>query len=390
MTRSAGYTLDLDGASLDSARFERLLDEAGDADPANPALAASLAEQALRLWRGPTFADVAYEDFAHGEAGRLELRLVACETRLDAKLRLGAHAEVLGEIVALADEHPLRERVQGLAMLALYRSGRQVDALERYATLRRHLDGLGLEPGPRLRELQRAILRHDAGLELAPALDTGVGSLPVPPNPLVGRVRELELLEPLLAGREARLLVLTGAGGTARPASRSRRPQGGALLCEQGRARRARTASRPELVAPTIGQALGLAEVAGEAAIDTLADALHGRELLLVLDNAEHVRQAAPVRGLVARAPRLTLLVTSRAVLHVTGERVFPVAPLDTAAAIELFDQRAKARQPDFELTDANQSEIREICLKVDCLPLAVELAAARCACSRPRWCSSG
>ncbi len=383
VTVSAGYALDRVAASLDSERFERLLDEAGDAlESGNPALAASLAEQALGLWRGPAFAEVAYEDFARGEAERLEeLRLVACETRLEAKLRLGEHAEALGEILALADEHPLRERMQGLAMLALYRSGRQVDALERFAALRRHLDEeLGLEPGPRLRELQRAILRHDAGLELASAPETRVGSLPVAPNPLVGRVRELELLDRLLTRREARLLVLTGAGGSGKTrlaleAARRAAPSyaNGAALVELAPLR------DPELVAPTIAQALGLAEVAGEAAIDTLADALRGRELLLVLDNAEHVRQAAPrYAELVARAPRLTLLVTSRAVLHVTGEHVFPVAPLDAAAAVELFDQRARARQPDFEPTDANQSEIREICLKVDCLPLAVELAAAR------------
>ena len=383
VTLSAGYALDRVGASLDSERFERLLEEAGDAlEGGNPALAASLAEQALGLWRGPAFGEVAYEDFARGEAERLEeLRLVACETRLEARLRLGEHAEALGEIVALADEHPLRERIQGLAMLALYRSGRQVDALERFAALRRHLDEeLGLEPGPRLRELQRAILRHDAGLELASAPETRVGSLPVAPNPLVGRVRELELLDRLLTRREARLLVLTGAGGSGKTrlaleAARRAAPSyaNGAALVELAPLR------DPELVAPTIAQALGLAEVAGEAAIDTLADALRGRELLLVLDNAEHVRQAAPrYAELVARAPRLTLLVTSRAVLHVTGEHVFPVAPLDTAAAVELFDQRARARQPDFEPTDANRSEIREICLKVDCLPLAVELAAAR------------
>ena len=383
VTRSGGYALDLAGGSLDSERFERLLDEAGAAlDADNPALAVSLADQALALWRGPAFADVAYEDFARGEAERLEeLRLVARETRLDARLRLGEHAEALGELVALADEHPIREPVQGLAMLALYRSGRQVDALERFAALRRHLDEeLGLEPGPRLRDLQRRILRHDAELEPASARETRIGSLPVPPNRLVGRVRELELLDRLLSRREARLLVLTGAGGSGKTrlaleAARRAAPSfaNGAALVELAPLR------DPELVAPTIAQALGLAEVAGEAAIDTLADALRERELLLVLDNAEHLRQAATrYAELVARCPRLTLLVTSRAVLHVTGEHVFPVAPLDTAAAIELFELRARARQPDFELTDANESEIREICLKVDCLPLAVELAAAR------------
>ena len=178
-------------------------------------------------------------------------------------------------------------------MLALYRSGRQVDALERYATLRRHLDEeLGLEPGPRLRELQRAILRHDAGLELAPALDTGVGSLPVPPNPLVGRVRELELLEPLLAGREARLLVLTGAGGTARPASRSRRPAGRRPPLRTGPC--SSSSHRFETRARGPDDRAGARPRGGRRRSgDRHARGRAPRaELLLVLDNAEHVRQA--------------------------------------------------------------------------------------------------
>lgn len=380
VTRSAGYALDLAGASLDSERFERLVEEAGDVlDAGNPALAASLAEQALGLWRGPAYADVAYEDFARGEAERLEeLRLAACETRLDAQLRLGRHDEALGETLALADAQPLRERVQELAVLGLYRAGRQVDALERYAALRRRLDEeLGLEPGPALRDLQRRILQQDAALHVtAPTVATG--SLPEPPNRLVGRERELEALAELLAGRDARLLVLTGAGGSgktrlaleaARRAASSY--ANGAVLVELAPLR------EPELVVPTIAQAFGVADT--KQPLDALAEVLRPRELLLVLDNAEHVREAAPALvDLLSRAPHLTVLVTSRAVLHLSGEHVFPVAPLDDEAAQALFEQRARSLQPEFRITPDNRAAVREICRRVDGLPLAVELAAAR------------
>jgi predicted ATPase/DNA-binding SARP family transcriptional activator len=380
VTRSAGYALDFAGASVDAERFEQLVEEARDAlDAGNPALAASLAEQALGLWRGPAYADVAYEDFAQGEAERLEeLRLVASETRLDAQLRLGRHDEVLGEILAVADGHPLRERVQELAMLALYRSGRQVDALERYASHRRRLDDeLGLEPGQRLRELQRRILQQDVALHVT-AAPVATASLPEPPNRLVGREPELEALTDLLARRAARLLVLTGAGGSGKTrlaleAARSAAPSyaNGAVLVELAPLRES------ELVVPTIAQAFEVADT--KQPLDALAEALRPRELLLLLDNAEHVREAAPAFvELLSRAPHLTVLVTSRAVLHLSGEHVFPIAPLDDDAAQELFEQRARSLEPEFRITQDNHTAVREICRRVDGLPLAVELAAAR------------
>ena len=135
----------------------------------------------------------------------------------------------------------------------------------------------------------------------------------------------------------------------------------------------------PGLLLPTIASAIGVAEVPGQAPLDTLAGAVSNRELLLVLDNVEHLRSATPsLVELLARAPRLVLLVTSRAVLHLTGEHVFPVSPLDDDDAVELFEQRARALQPDFEVTAENEGVVREICRRVDGLPLAIELAAAR------------
>jgi predicted ATPase/DNA-binding SARP family transcriptional activator len=383
VTRGGAYALELEARHLDAARFERLLAESGAAREAgNAALAASLAEQGLALWRGRAFGELAYADFARAESERLEeLRLAAVEERIDARLALGRQTEVLAEVLALAGEHALRERLQGQAMLALYRCGRQSEALEHYASAREHLrDGLGLEPGPALRELQRRILQHDPDLD-APAPSVIVDDvLPVPATPLVGRLRELEQLRRLLELREARLLILTGAGGSgktrlaleaARQAAESF--ANGVVLVELAPLR------EPELVAAAVAQALEVAEAADESLEETLARALAPRELLLVVDNAEHLREAAPLFSLlVARAPRLTILVTSRAVLHISGERVFPVAPLDEEDSAELFVQRAQLLEPTFQRGADNERELHEICRRLDCLPLAVELAAAR------------
>ena len=390
VTSPSGYVLRCEDVSLDADRFERLLDDAIEAtSQANPSLALSQLERALALWRGPAYADVMYDDFARSEAERLEeLRLAALELRLEALSRLGRNDEVLVEALALAGDHPLRERLQGVVMLALYRAGRQTEALDRYLELRRRLDEeLGLEPSAELRALQLRILRQDPELESSVTPVDGMSVLPVPPNPLVGRERELGALAALLSSRDVRLLVLTGAGGSgktrlafaaARQAAASF--ANGAVIVELAPLR------DPGLVLPTIAGALAVTEVPGQARLDTLAAALSNRELLLVLDNVEHLRSATPALvELLARAPRLVLLVTSRAVLHLTGEHVFPVSPLDDDAAVQLFEQRARALQSDFEVTAEDESVIREICRRVDGLPLAIELAAARIRSLTPR-----
>lgn len=383
VTKESGYALELERGSIDAVRFERLAHEAASAlAGGNPALAASLTERALGLWRGAAYADVLYEDFARAEVERLEeLRLGAVEDRLDAQLRLGHHEGVLPEALALAAQHTHRERLQALAMLTLFRSGRQTEALDLYTEVRRRLDDeLGLEPGIELRELQRRILQQDASLDLAATPTEWSEALPVPPTPLVGREAELESLREILARREIRLLVLTGAGGSGktRLALEAVREvastyANGAVLVELAPLR------DPELVLPTIAQRLDVSAAYGEELLDTLVNAVHGRELLLVLDNAEHLREAAPLFAeLVARVPRLTLLVTSRAVLHVSGEHVFPVEPLGVDAAAELFEARARALDPTHVQTPDTDRDVREICRRVDGLPLALELAAAR------------
>src|SRR5918994_5936253 len=346
---------------------------------------------ALGLWRGRAYGELAYDDLARAESERLEeLRLVAREERLDALLALGRHADVLGEALAFAGEQELRERPHELALLALYRCGRQAEALEHYAVLHRRLDEeLGLEPGPALRELQRRILVQDPDLDsTSEELEPAGGALPLPPNPLVGRGRELEELTALLGRRRSRLVVLTGAGGSGKTRLAleiAHRLAGtyanGVVLVELAPLR------DPTLVVPTIAHALDVPLDGAENPLGALAAALGSRELLLLIDNAEHVRAAAPAYAeLAARAPRLTLLVTSRAVLHLSGEHVFPVAPLAEDAAVQLFAERASglAAHGTGDGRD-DEEDVREICRRLDCLPLAIELAAARSRVLSPR-----
>ena len=171
VTRAPGYVLVVEPGECDRDVFERLVSEGRQllADGKAEAAAKALRE-ALALWRGPPFADFLYEPFAQAETVRLEEARLGClESRLEADLALGRHAEVIGELEALTTEHPLRERLRGQLMLALYRSGRQADALAAYQTARRLLvEELGIEPGSELRELHQAILRQDSELELPP------------------------------------------------------------------------------------------------------------------------------------------------------------------------------------------------------------------------------
>ena len=219
VTRDRGYELTLEPEHLDAHRFERLV-AAGRSEHAagRAARAASLLEQALGLWRGPALADLAHEPFAQREIARLEdLRVSAEELLIDAQLELGRHEQILGRIEELIDEHPYRERLRAQLMIALYRCERQADALQAYQDARRKLvEDLGLEPGERLRELERAILSHDPALavpapqalELPPELDAD--------TLLAGRDAELDWLRAQwrsARGGIGRLVVLAGAPG---------------------------------------------------------------------------------------------------------------------------------------------------------------------------------
>jgi predicted ATPase len=370
-TRPPGYVLRVEPGELDLHRFVRLVER-------------QRYRQALELWRGPALGDLAFEPFAQTEIERLEeLRLAALEGRLASDLSEGGHAELVAELEALVDEHPLRERFAAQLMLALYRSGRQAEALDVYRAARARLLGeLGLEPGEELRRLERRILEQDpALLEAARAVRRRDTRLPAPTTSFVGRVRELEQVQSLVARRDVRLLTLTGAGGTGKTRLALEVARARAEDFADGAAAAALAAlSDPSLVASAIAQALGVHQSQGQTAADALKDFLRDRELLLLLDNLEHLLDATPfVSELLASSPGLTVLATSRVHLNLYGEFEYSVPPLSLAdEAVALFLQRAQAAKPEFELSEDNAEAVARICARVDGLPLAIELAAAR------------
>jgi DNA-binding SARP family transcriptional activator len=200
-TRPPGYVLRIGPEQVDAHRFEQLV---RDARAGSPTERREMLERALGLWRGQALAEFTFEQFAQAEIRRLgELRLVALEERIDADLELGRHGDVVGELEALVKQHPLRETFRRQLMLALYRSGRQAEALEVYQDARsRFVDELGIDPGPELKQLQAEILRHEAGIA-AP------GAAPVVSD------EDGEIVKALLAGRVVPVIGLDGAGDLA-------------------------------------------------------------------------------------------------------------------------------------------------------------------------------
>ena len=222
-TRAPGYLLRVEHEELDLDRFSRLVDQA---DRAAPDVAAERLREALALWRGAALADVAYESFAQAAIMRLdELRLVALERRIEADLALGRHAELVGELEGLVAAHPVRERLRGQLMRALYGSDRQAEALEAYRAARRALvEGLGIEPCLALQNLERAILRQDPELELtrqtllersilvAPLRDESVDALLELAEPLARRPPKELILARLVADADELTAAAAGLG----------------------------------------------------------------------------------------------------------------------------------------------------------------------------------
>lgn len=226
MTRGSGYEIRIEPDQLDLGRFERRVEEARAArEASDPATASARLREALDLWRGPPLADFAYEPFAQPAIGRLEeLRLSALEDWVDAELALGHHDRLIGDLEALVSNHPLRERLRGQLILALYRSGRQSEALEQYRQTRRVLvEELGLEPSLKLQQLERAILTQDPALELESAEQTNETAeahiVPAGPGPARAPQRGRRWLLPavaivLLVAIGAVLAVLLAATGS--------------------------------------------------------------------------------------------------------------------------------------------------------------------------------
>ena len=371
-----GYALQ--GAVVDAAEFEALLAEthaasrAGDVETAADAVAA-----ALSLWRGPALHGLTETAWFSAEARRLEtLRVDALEEQFEAALALGEHRDLVPALQAVLEENPFRERVWGQLMLALYRGGRQADALEAFQDARRVLaDELGLEPGPDLRRLQEAILAHDPAIAPVPVARRRRGNLPAPSTSFVGRDHELAEVAGLL--REHRLVTLIGppGAGKSRLAVETARSLAGELpdgtwLVDFGR------------VDAAAGAVRLLANVVDARGTDPLArvtSRLRAATALVVLDACEHVlEEAARIAATVlAECADVRILATSREALHLAGEVRVAVGPLGPAA-VELFVDRARAARPGFVADGDDRALAEEIARRVDGLPLAIELAAAR------------
>jgi predicted ATPase/DNA-binding SARP family transcriptional activator len=392
---AAGYLLEVGARQLDVRRFEELVERGKRAlEDGDAAAAAAALTDALALWRGQPLAELAGDGFARVEIGRLEeMRLGALEDRIEADLALARHAELVSELEHLAAANPFRERIHGQLMLALYRCGRQADALSAYAGVRQGLvDELGLEPSRELRQLQTAILRQEPSLDVhSPALRDRL-HLPAPVTPFIGRQWEQAELRALLAD-EARLVTVTGPGGIGKTrlalevaAALVGRFADGVYFVDLAAVR------DPQLVAAAIARSLGVRERSDTPLADSVKRHLRDRRALLVVDNFEQVLDGAVVVGeLLAEAGGLKVLATSREVLRLYGEHDYALGQLGlpdvsgshepeaiaTADSVALFVARARAARRDFDLTSENARLVAEICTLLDGLPLALELAAA-------------
>ncbi len=405
-TGPSGYRLDVPGLELDAVAFEAVVRKASRLSGESRAVEL---EDALALWRGPVADGLGLDD--HPGCGRLtDLRWTVLEDLLAVELMLGSFRGGLDATVAGCRSAPHRERLVALTALALYRGGRQTEALELLRFVRLALsEERGLDPGGALQRLELAVLRHDVDAVAQELLATGgsaaepalvrvpgrqhaavgprqsqagaVGKVPRALSGLVGRSGEVDVLGELL--ETSRLVTLTGPGGVGKTrlaielgtrlvASGDRR----AWWCELA------PVGEPPAVPSVIAGALGVVADADRTVVDALAEFLSPPGTTLLLDNCEHLIDAvaAIVEELCGRCPELVVVTTSRETLGISGESVYPVLPLGVDDAVALFTQRARAVEASFSADAATE----DICRQLDGIPLALEMAAARLRSMRP------
>ncbi|MEU5152784.1 BTAD domain-containing putative transcriptional regulator [Glycomyces sp. NPDC021274] len=401
-----GYRLA--AAETDIDAFERLAARTEAASREDrPAAARASAEAALALWRGPALADL--DGYAFAEAARTRLAMrrdTVAALLLDARMRLDGADAVLAELAARHSADVLNEPDAARYMLALAAAGRRAEALAVFDTVRERLaDELGVDPSTVLREAHLDVLR---GVE-PPAAPHRQHRLPEPLTACIGREAEIAAVTGLLGAN--RLVTLTGPGGTGK--TRLAVETANRLAAEDREVRMVELApvTDPVRLPEVLGDAIGLGESIlarrSEDPRTRLTDALRGRELLLAVDNCEHLIEdvAELLAHLLGRVPGLRVLATSREALGITGEAVFgvgplplpdsaladsalagspaaasadPVAELRSHAAIALFEERARQSDPGFGIDASNAEAVLQVCVALDGLPLAIELAAAR------------
>ncbi|WP_221361149.1 BTAD domain-containing putative transcriptional regulator [Streptomyces beigongshangae] len=432
-TRPHGYLVEAAPDTLDLHRFTDLLRQGRTAlAEEDAARAAPLLYEALGLWRGDPLSDLPAQFLQDVVPSLDEQRLDALELRIEADLAVGRAATVLPELRGLIADHPLRERFWAQRMLALFRCGRQGEALECYRTVTGLLaEELGVAPGPELKRLHRRLLAA------APDLD-GVrrngaaplsrdGDLPVEVTTFVGRETQLAQVRALLGA--VRLVTLTGAGGVGKTRLALRVAADAAPSFADGvRLADLAPLTDADLLDRAVSEALGLRDQSARPAVDAVIGHLRDRRMLLVLDNCEHLVEAvaALVLRLARAAPGLRVLATSRQRLGTPGEHVVTVPsltlpaadghatdhdvghatdhtdhaagratdhadgqaddagcpqavdPLCRSEAVRLFLDRASGAAPAFRLTARNRDAVAQLCRRLDGIPLAIELAVVR------------
>ncbi|GAA3755503.1 BTAD domain-containing putative transcriptional regulator [Plantactinospora mayteni] len=390
VSQPPGYELRTGPEAVDADTFAALVGQAQAAD--DPGTRAGLLADALALCRGAALADFADEEFARTAVARWEeQRLTAVEAYAEARLELGEHGELVGELAEQVARHPYRERLRAAHIRALHRSGRAGEALDSFQELRRSLaDELGLDPGPELAALHRAVLAGDPAEDPPAPTRRRVragATLPAPVTELVGRDHAVRRVRELLAA--GRLVTLTGPGGVGKTSVAVAVARAlveaypdGVWLVDLTTWDGSGDPAEPVLSALSIPDGTGGAESPGER----LATALGERRMLLVLDNCEHVVE--PLAGLVGEllpaAPELRVLATSREPLRLRGEARWELPPLDLP---DTDDPDRLARSPAVRLflaraglaaTPETIAGVAEVCRRLDGIPLALELAATR------------
>lgn len=385
LTRPTGYILNVRPESIDAVRFGSLVEAGRSNLETNPEVAAAVLRDALDLWGGTPFAEFDHAPFARAHIARLdELKLVATGSCIDADLRCGRIPELLGELETLLVKHPLREDLTAIVMAAQSRVGRRTDALRTYATHRRSLvEEVGLDPSPMIRDLESQILADDPRVQpvrtagSAPSHRTD--NLQPEPNAFVERPDVADVAAKL---GPSRVVTLLGPGGI------------GKSRCARAIARRVRDSemwsdgvwyvdlttlddsAEDSDVAAAVATVIGAGHQATMPSAADIGTYLEGRDVLLVLDNCEHVRAAVVsfIIDVFDRCSTAAVLATSRVRLDIADERPTVLSALSLSAAVTLFDARTAELGTGRFPTD----DVEQLCATLDSYPLALELAAAR------------